>query len=1487
LYSIPLPTMAQLGRGNKYHDDSMNNKSIILIIMLLSIADLAQASTLTERTAAYSRYRNADGSYTLILGETNVWNGSEYRPMEELTKIVSLSYSGGQITINSSYFRRTYDIMISVNNVEYKLPSYAKASGINNTLQATDRLSSWKFDLSISGIPAGARGNINYLKLVENSSSGDPHGLDVFYNDLVESGFNVSRSGTNVTISNLGSGKSSIILDPVITLNETNKGNVGDSYVSSALNQGDINYGSSTALLVKALKFTSARTFTLWNLSVVPAGSTITNANLSLYMSTAPTLSRTYNASNTSLMYCPDLVEGCIPEQYLPWDETVITWNNQPMENVTLQQSISTGTTSNVWLSWNVTNAAVSSFAQANKNMSIRIIDSAETSLTAYSAYFYSKENTTDTTKRPRLVITYTTPAPPFNPTILITQNAPADSSTNASRTINYTYTPTWYDSAVKNCSIWDNSTGSWALLKSNMSTTLTNNTLTNITWTYSQDYSVLKWAVQCCNSTNSCNMTGNRTLAIHTVAPTYSSNSTNSTLAGTPVMHSLYWQDTVSLSGYIFSFDNCTGTLVNSSWVAMTGTGNWSNVTKTINSTVGCTIIWCVYANDTSNNWNSTSCTTPFNYTTTDTAPPTYSSNSTNSTFAGTSVLHSLNWTDNIGLSGYIFSFDNCTGTMVNDSWVNMSGTGNWSNVTKTINSTVGCIIRWCVYANDTSNNWNSTSCTTPFNYTTTDTAPPTYSSNSTNSTQAGTPVKHNLYWQDNANLSGYIFSFDNCTGTLVDSSWVAMTGTGNWSNVTKTINSTVGCTIRWCVKANDTSNNWNRTSCLNPFTYTTTAPPSSNYSQNCLSQGSCGCSTSRCSPSTDCYLSDACSYSCPAPYSHSTSTSNNCTPSKSGCGCSGSEPMNWSAPTYAPFTSYLSNPPICDPGNPDCDPENPTPPDPGEPTVYCAGSCSCYVSGSCSYSCDTNYVWDGSNCVLASVDSTPPTYSSNSTNSTLLGTPVKHNLYWQDNRGLSGYIFSFDNCTGHLVNSSWVAMTGTGNWSNVTKTINSTVGCIIRWCVYANDTSNNWNSTSCTTPFNYTTTAPPANPPALVSSDRTNYTACGAVFYRVGLYDKNSELISSYFTSNVLNPSLVTVYSQSSLYPNNGTGIYKGNFTLNTTSPPGTWLLKILENGGATFGKNFFVAATCGDGTCTAGETCSSCPADCGTCTTYYQNTTYLCGYQTTIVAGCGSGLTTTYCSSGTYFPTQACSLSGYTSCQSQTSSASCAVCGNCSGSSDTCNPAVCGTTNSYGCGSGKYCGGTIGNCQSPFANGLNCNCSEQCNSGFCSGGVCIAYYQSGTNLCGYHQGPSPSCGAANNFCAAGTYYPTQSCSSSPTYTACISQTSSASCAVCGNCTGGSDTCNAVACGTTNSYGCGSGYYCSGGKGVGSCNAPFGSGVACNCSAQCSSGTCSFGLCALPTCTGVNGPCDTNCTCPHLARYCCPDGTCTSSEFCTAPQD
>jgi len=97
-----------------------------------------------------------------------------------------------------------------------------------------------------------------------------------------------------------------------------------------------------------------------------------------------------------------------------------------------------------------------------------------------------------------------------------------------------------------------------------------------------------------------------------------------------------------------------------------------------------------------------------------------------------------------------------------------------------------------------------------------------------------------------------------------------------------------------------------------------------------------------------------------------------------------------------------------------------------------------------------------------LAVADTTPPTYSNVGTNTTRAGQPCKFSAKWTDNVGLSGFIFGTNN-TGVWVNDTWTAWTGspTTAWSNVTKTLNSAVHVVVCWQIWANDTSNNWNTT------------------------------------------------------------------------------------------------------------------------------------------------------------------------------------------------------------------------------------------------------------------------------------------------------------------------------------------------------------------------------------------------------------------------------------------
>jgi hypothetical protein len=59
-------------------------------------------------------------------------------------------------------------------------------------------------------------------------------------------------------------------------------------------------------------------------------------------------------------------------------------------------------------------------------------------------------------------------------------------------------------------------------------------------------------------------------------------------------------------------------------------------------------------------------------------------------------------------------------------------------------------------------------------------------------------------------------------------------------------------------------------------------------------------------------------------------------------------------------------------------------------------------------------------------------------------------------------------------FINDTVASFTGLTNWSNVTKSVNTTTGATIKWKIYANDTNDNWN-TSLT--YSYLTTSSAVN--------------------------------------------------------------------------------------------------------------------------------------------------------------------------------------------------------------------------------------------------------------------------------------------------------------------------------------------------------------------------------------------------------------------------
>lgn len=236
------------------------------------------------------------------------------------------------------------------------------------------------------------------------------------------------------------------------------------------------------------------------------------------------------------------------------------------------------------------------------------------------------------------------------------------------------------------------------------------------------------------------------------TTVPTYSQNSTNSTLAGTDILHTLKWADDTELDGYIFSF--CNGTRSGGSWCYQetanisTACGGLStgtyNCTGTWSGVYGCNLSydgdWDTYGLGALQSNLSINYSKPdgaisgkwkvkdgdsgvtVNLTITDACwsqdiiqlkidSENHQSHTYSSCWNGSDwhelrddggTLNAKVWEEGMwwNISDWVF---------VNDSYVAMIGTLNWSNVTKSVNNSVGSTIKWQVYANDSSNNWNS----------------------------------------------------------------------------------------------------------------------------------------------------------------------------------------------------------------------------------------------------------------------------------------------------------------------------------------------------------------------------------------------------------------------------------------------------------------------------------------------------------------------------------------------------------------------------------------------------------------------------------------------------------------------------------------------------------------------------------------------------------------------------------------------------------
>jgi len=194
--------------------------------------------------------------------------------------------------------------------------------------------------------------------------------------------------------------------------------------------------------------------------------------------------------------------------------------------------------------------------------------------------------------------------------------------------------------------------------------------------------------------------------------SPTYSTPTTNTTVAGANCNFTVSLADNVALANYTFGC-NVTGAWVNDTTVS---TGTIQSILAKANHQlpygIGKIVQWEVWFADSSNNLNNTGVQS---LTTTLGSTLTYSNLSVNQTvpesqyFASMPTNFNCGWTDSAGLSGYIFGTNN-TGSWVNDTWTSFSTNPQVVTATLTLDSNVGDTVAYEWWGNNTSNEWNNT---------------------------------------------------------------------------------------------------------------------------------------------------------------------------------------------------------------------------------------------------------------------------------------------------------------------------------------------------------------------------------------------------------------------------------------------------------------------------------------------------------------------------------------------------------------------------------------------------------------------------------------------------------------------------------------------------------------------------------------------------------------------------------------------------------
>jgi hypothetical protein len=308
------------------------------------------------------------GSFTPAGGENNLFPGQSVTRDVTVVAPDSILFDyaiGTQKTGGDDELCNTLQLTASLENVQvYSGTLLGFTSGPLSFGTLTDE---WRFVVTLpSGAPATVQGQLCQFSLVYDANQpGFVPPAGFFDSEAVDSDITAGTPDAPA---------------------EDEISPIQDTYISES--QPDSNFSTTNDLRVLAGNTVNQRSFIKFKFKF-PSGTQINQAKLKLFNFNPSSVTRTYELRN---------VDG-------GWDESSLTWNNQPSVNSTpIDSQASTGG----WMMWDVT-TDVTDFALGNANNGWRLGDSQEGTPLTYLSRFRSNNHVNPLT-RPVLDINFVPP---------------------------------------------------------------------------------------------------------------------------------------------------------------------------------------------------------------------------------------------------------------------------------------------------------------------------------------------------------------------------------------------------------------------------------------------------------------------------------------------------------------------------------------------------------------------------------------------------------------------------------------------------------------------------------------------------------------------------------------------------------------------------------------------------------------------------------------------------------------------------------------------------------------------------------------------------------------------------------------------------------------------------------------------------------------------------------------------------------------------